>query len=72
MLKISGFLPLTCIHTLSNVSVSQLDIQNIGRENKIGNYIKVAIKLCKMEWHLKTVTTGTLTLYKNKKKIKIS
>lgn len=23
-----------------------------------------------MEWHLKTVTTGTLTLYKNKKKNK--
>lgn len=52
MLKISGFLPLTCIHTLSNVSVSQLDIQNIGRENKIGNYIKVAIKLCKMEYDI--------------------
>lgn len=39
--------------------------------------IKLAIilkllKLCKMKWHLKTVTTGTLTLYKKKKKISIS
>lgn len=40
-------------------------LRNIGRENKIGNYIKVVIKLCKMEWYLKIVIIGILIFYKN-------